>query len=314
VLDYVEATEMVPQGVRLWDVPAEQHPYPLSPTSHTQPKLAIKPHAAMNTREEKFVANLEEIQPRLPSKWQDMPLILFTLFMQTAVGGFWALMQIFPRLWIFPEYSRTSRQMLLAIGVCLGAGMLSSLAHLGTKKRAWRALGNLRKSWLSREVLFTGLFGAGWLLTTLDSMFWLHAIDIPTAFTATLGLGLVYSMSRVYQLPAVFAWNTWRTSLVFIVSALLLGQSLLAVLLPGSPNLMGNTILVLLFLQFLLTHKWLPPHPFRPIHVGSILAAMILSILSIFLPGAWVSLLFLSVLAQEGLGRWLFYQARTQSS
>jgi DMSO reductase iron-sulfur subunit len=298
--------------LRLWEIPAEKHPYPLPGYSHTQPRLAIQPHAGMQTPQEKSVANLEEIQPRPPSKWEDLPLVLFTLLMQMAVGGFWALMQIFPRLWILPEYAMASRQMLRLIGVCLGMGMLSSLAHLGTKKRAWRAFGNLRKSWLSREILFTGLFAAGWLLTTLD-MFWLGSTIPWTALTAMLGFGLVYSMARVYRLPAVPAWNTWRTNLVFILSALLLGQCLMTLALPAYPNAAGNVIVVLLFLQLLLMCKWLPPHPLHLIRVGTILTAMILSTLSFFLPDAWINpLLFLIVVAEEGMGRWSFYQARTR--
>jgi anaerobic dimethyl sulfoxide reductase subunit B (iron-sulfur subunit) len=312
VLDY-EETESGAKGLRLWEVSAEEHPYPLPCYSHTQPRLAIQPHAGMQTRQEKSVANLEEIQPRPPSKWEDLPLVLFTLLMQMAVGGFWALMQIYPRLWILPEFAMASRQMLRLIGICISMGMLSSLAHLGTKKRAWRALGNLRKSRLSREILFTGLFGAGWLLTTLNSMFWLGGTVPWTALTATFGICLVYSMAGVYRLPAVPVWNTWRTNLVFILSALLLGQSLMALALPEHPNAAGDVIVVLLFLQLLMMWKWLPPHPLHLIRVGTILAAMILSILSSFLLDAWINtLLFLIVVAEEGMGRWSFYQARTK--
>ncbi|HSB02105.1 MAG TPA: DmsC/YnfH family molybdoenzyme membrane anchor subunit [Anaerolineales bacterium] len=313
VLDYEETmTGLAVKELRLWEVPAEQHPYPLPGDSHTQPRLAIKPHAAMNAPEEKFVANLEEIQPRIPSQWEDVPLILFTLLTQMAVGGFWAMLWTFPRLWTLVEQETTLLQglPLLLIGGCLGAGMLASLAHLGRKKRAWRALGNLRKSWLSREVLFTGLFGTGWLLTTLQSIFWHRNTVEWMALTATLGFGLVYSMSRVYRLHTVPGWNTRRTNLVFIVSALLLGQSLMATLLPYGSQGIGGTILVLLFLQLSLMHKWLPRYPFHPIRVGLILAAMILSIISLSLPGSWLSaLIFLIVAMEESIGRWSFYQA-----
>src|SRR5512140_1103650 len=108
--------------------------------------------------------------------------------------------------------------------------MLASLAHLGRKQRAWRALGNIRKSWLSREILFTGLFGAGWLFTILERVLWQRSTVEWIALTATFGIGLVYSMSKVYRLPAIPAWNTPRTNLVFMVSALLLGQSVMATL------------------------------------------------------------------------------------
>ena len=65
VLDYGEGTTAsAAEELRLWDIPAAEHPYPLPMNSHTQPRLAVKPHVAMIAPEEKFVANFEEIQPR----------------------------------------------------------------------------------------------------------------------------------------------------------------------------------------------------------------------------------------------------------
>ncbi len=311
VLDYQETTTAWDTNeLRLWDVPAEEHPYPLRGDSHTQPRLAIRPHVAMAAQEEKSVANLEEIQPRLPAKWEDVPLILFTLLTQAAVGGFWTMLWRLPRGWA--GQSTASWQLpLLLVGALLGAGMLASLAHLGTKAGAWRALGNLRRSWLSREVLFTGLFGMGWLVNTLESVFWHHSTLEGMAVTATLGLGLVYSMSKVYRLPAVPAWNTRRTNLVFIVSALLLGQSMMAVLLSPEANLASSLLLILLLGQLLLTQQ--DRYPFHPIRMGAIVIGMILTIMSFFLTGTWLSMpIFLTIVAEEGLGRWAFYQARVR--
>ncbi|RPJ18264.1 MAG: dimethylsulfoxide reductase subunit B, partial [Chloroflexi bacterium] len=89
VLDYGAAATthaLAANKLALWDTPPEAHPYPLPNNSHTQPRLAIKHHPAMNLTEERFVANLEEIQPRAPSSWEEAPLILFTLLAQMAVG------------------------------------------------------------------------------------------------------------------------------------------------------------------------------------------------------------------------------------
>ncbi len=310
VLNYAETTEMIPQGVRLWDAPAEQHPYPLSPTSHTQPHLAVKPHTAMSVREEKSVANFEEIQPRALSKWEEVPLIMFTLLTQMAAGGFWSMLWTFPRVWAPAGQAITLSQLLplLLVGGSLGAGMLASLAHLGTKQRAWRALGNLRKSWLSREVLFTGLFGVG-LLSTLASVLWQHGIIEWVGLTATLGLGLIYSMSRVYRLHTIPAWNTWRTNAVFMGSALLLGQSLMATLLPYESKVSGSIILIALLLQLFLAYQWLTRYPFHGIRIGLIVMVMLLTFMSFFLPSTVVSLLILLVVVmEESIGRWSFYQ------
>jgi anaerobic dimethyl sulfoxide reductase subunit B (iron-sulfur subunit) len=302
VLDYGESTDSGTKEIRLWDVPPDTHPYPLSLSSHTQPQLAIKPHVAMNTMEEKFVANLEEIQPRTPSDWEEVPLILFTLFTQMAAGGFWAM------LWTYPD--GTVLLPLLLIGLCLGAGMLASLAHLGTKRNAWRALANLRRSWLSREILFTGLFGVGWLFTVLQSLIWQRLALEWLGLTATFGLGLVYSMSRVYQLPAIPAWNTWKTNIVFIGSALLLGQSVMSVLSPDRSSLGESVILILLVTQLILMDRQSSSFSLWKIRVGLIFAGIVLAIIGLFLANSMNILLLLVVLLEEGIGRWLFYRSR----
>ena len=131
-----------------------------------------------------------------------------------AVGGFWAM------LWLFrgvPQYIP-----MLGIGLCLGAGMLASFAHLGRKRNAWRVLNHVRKSWLSREILFTILFGAGWL-ATLTSMILHTNIFILNWLSAWIGLVLIYGMARVYRLRAVPVWDSWRTQARFFISAALLG-------------------------------------------------------------------------------------------
>ncbi|HET9911231.1 MAG TPA: DmsC/YnfH family molybdoenzyme membrane anchor subunit [Anaerolineales bacterium] len=303
VLDYRPADSEM-QEFKLWDTPSETHPYPLSPSSHTQPHLAIKSHAAMNTSEEKFVANFEEIQPRRPSIWEEAPLILFTLLTQMAVGGFWAM------LWTSLLVRRLS---FLLVGLCLGAGMLASLAHLGKKKNAWRALVNLKRSWLSREVLFTGLFGAGWLVTILERMIWHRNTVEWLGLTATLGFGLIYSMAKVYRLPAIPAWNTWKTNAVFMVSALLLGQSMMAILLPYGSDVTDIFLLILLLAQLALIQKPFSRYPFRSIRIGLILIGMALTVINFITGGMvhfWLSILiFLTVVVEEAIGKWDFYQA-----
>lgn len=288
VLDYGEArTEQAwatPQ-LKLWETPAETHPYPLPNYSHAQPRLALQPHAAMNTLEKKAVANLEEIQPRSPSAWEEAPLMLFTLLGQMAVGGFWAMLWMFSPLWIIGKNNASGLRLLpaLLIGLCLGAATLASFAHLGTKKNAWRVLAHLSHSWLSREILFTGLFGLGWLFTSLESVIWHRASVIGLGVTATLGLGLVYSMAQVYRLKAAPLWNSWRTNAGFIVSALLLGQSLITSLLIFESNITGiqlsasqrlvanSGILSLLSVQLLLIRKQFPRSIHQDIRIGLIL-------------------------------------------
>jgi len=299
-------------GMALWEIPATEHPYPMSDRSRTGPRLVIKPHAAMKLTQEKFLANREEVHPQQTSGWEEAPLVAFTLLVQMAVGGFWAM------LWLFHDAPQLLS--MLWIGLCLGAGMLASFAHLGTKRNAWRVLNHLRKSWLSKEILLTILFGAGWLVT-LTSMILHTNLFILNWLSAWIGLVLIYGMSRVYRLPAVPVWNSWRTQARFFISAALLG--ILGVL-PISTwthvpvlewTLAGCIVILLLGAQAAITI--IRPLSFKwgRIQLGLILAGMIGCAILFFMPG-WFGAatglaVFLIILIEEVLGRWCFYQART---
>jgi DMSO reductase anchor subunit len=282
----------------------------------------------MHTTAKKSVANLEEVQPRRSSTWAELPLLLFTLLGQMAVGGFWSMLLLFPQRWRLGQYDATIAWLLpiLLMGVCLGAATLASFAHLGTRKNAWRVLINLRRSWLSREILFTGLFGMGWLFSVLELVIW-HRNTIATlGVTATLGLGLVYSMAQVYRLPAIPAWNTWRTNIGFLISALLLGVSGMAPLLqyeteitgiqvPSSQWItIGSGIMILLFLQLIWMPKQVHHTTIHHIRRGLIISGMGLAAMSFLLSGPHdfynMFLSFLIIAMEEGLGRWLFYRSR----
>lgn len=313
--------------IRLWEAPSDTHPHPLPAYSHTQPRLAIRQHPGMCGSAGKSLANTEEVQPRAPSAWDELPLLIFTLAGQMAVGGLWAMAWMFPALWSLVEVDAIGLQLFptLLIGLCLGAGVLASLAHLGTKKNAWRVLTNLRHSSLSKEVFFTLLFGAGLLVTILavlfhkDVIFWV-------AVPAVAGLGLVYNMAQVYHLPAAPGWNTWRTDVGFFISALLLGISLMTPVLAyesastgvpipqGRWITIGTAILALLLAQMALLQKRPRQSPGFEIRIGLIVIGTALAAAASFLAGlssTWISLLlFAIVLLEEILGRWLFYRSR----
>lgn len=326
ILDYGEMT--TGRGRALWETASKSHPYPLPMYSHTQPRLKITLHPAMNRTETKSVANLEEIRPRTPSVWEELPLILFTLLVQMAVGGFWAMNWMFSTLWALVQYDATGLRLLPAalIGTSLGAGMLASFAHLGTKKNAWRALSHLRKSSLSREILLLSLFALSWLFTTLESTILHHSMFELTAITAILGMGLIYNMAQVYRFPAAPGWNTWRTNAGFMISALVLGVSAMAALLAGESNvtgiqvpagqgmMIGASIMVMLLAQLGIMPKQSFSTSLLFFRIGLILVGMTFSVIALFLSASPAysthTLLFLIIASEEALGRWLFYRSR----
>jgi DMSO reductase iron-sulfur subunit len=297
VLNFVEVSALseVEGLMQLWDLPATEHPFPLPTNSRTEPHLAVKPHRAMGNDLEKKISNYEEIRPK--HQKSEIPLVKFTLMVQMAVGAFWAAQWMTESIPLIPY---------LIIGACLAVGGFFSFAHLGAKRNAWRAPFHLKKSWLSREILFVGLFGAGWLAGfVLPEMKWV---------TSLLGIGLIYSMAKVYQLRPMPAWNTWRTMAGFFVTSALLGQLLMTNFLEGSRLMWGMAALLLVGeLWLILSAKPNAQWTVNRLRVGLIACTMVGAAIMSVVPsplGAWISLsFFLTVLVEEIIGRLLFYEA-----
>jgi Fe-S-cluster-containing dehydrogenase component/DMSO reductase anchor subunit len=111
------------------------------------------------------------------------PLVWLTLLTQAAVGA-----------------SLTARDgggRLTAAGLAAVA-LAVSLLHLGRPVHAWKALRNLRRSWLSREVALFGVYGA------LAAV----AVAVPAAapLAALVGAAGVYASGRLYMVPGRPAW------------------------------------------------------------------------------------------------------------
>ena len=274
---------------------------------------------------EKTISNQEEIKPK--KQKSAISLIVFTLFAQMAVGGYWTAQWLFTPLWTLVEFEARFLRLIpyLIIGACLGIGGFFSFAHLGSKRNAWRALAHLRKSWLSQEILYTGLFGAGWLVS-IAPLPW-QVITIARALTSLLGFGLVYSMAQVYRLRIMVTWNTWRTTAGFFITALILGQLLMVNVLVYESQLTGinlpsvsirgvweiTVILLAGELGLWLSAKEKAHETVDRLRVnliaGAIIGAGIMSVAPNQI-GMWVSLpIFLIVVVEEIIGRWLFYEA-----
>ncbi|UCE03695.1 MAG: dimethyl sulfoxide reductase anchor subunit [Candidatus Latescibacterota bacterium] len=102
-----------------------------------------------------------------------------------------------------------------ALGVALG----TSLLHLGRKSRAWRALLNVRRSWLSREVAAFAGFAA-----VAGTQLWLAA-SWSRVTASLLGFAFLFCADRVYD-PVRSGWrlhsaDTLLTAL--LIASLLLG-------------------------------------------------------------------------------------------
>ena len=153
------------------------------------------------------------------------PLVVFTLLAALAAG----LM------------ATPAGQALLSLPVFIAlmavAGGASTL-HLGRRLRAWRAILNVRRSWLSREVAFFSLFGVLGVLALAPTSPWsprwlAGAVPawLPTA-AALSGFALLFAVDRVYSV-------TRTRGLAFHSARALLTGVMVAGLAAGVPWLWG---------------------------------------------------------------------------
>ena len=169
-------------------------------------------------------------------KTGEMSLAIFTLLAQMVVGAFWTGFGL--HLWMgggFPTPFGLALQWVFPVLVgCLGVGMGLSTAHLGKPWRCYRALNNLRYSWLSREILAVGCTFAGLLLFTglFSGPAWLppNLLVVPPTVLIPLGWAVgmtgalaIFCMAKIYMVPARPYWNHPHTMVAFFTSAMNLG-------------------------------------------------------------------------------------------
>lgn len=159
----------------------------------------------------------------------ELPLVIFTIIAQMSVGSFvvLGLIHLFGARTDRDVIDKVSDPALYAIGPILALGLLASMMHLGTPIRAINALRHLDSSWLSREILFGLLFAAiGGAFAFTQWFKWLtpRLRQALAGLAAVVGLALIWSMTMVYLLPTVPAWDSWATPARFFATTFLLGS------------------------------------------------------------------------------------------
>ncbi len=137
----------------------------------------------------------------------EWPLLVFTLISSLLVAWFaaFAFSQTLPWPWGFSFLGVTS--------------ILMSTLHLGRPERAWRAILNLRTSWVSREILFVSAF-LGLAI--------LHALLIPLphwllAVTAGLGFAALFAADKIYDVAGQVSPAIPHSAMNSLTAAYLLG-------------------------------------------------------------------------------------------
>lgn len=162
---------------------------------------------------------------------EELPMILFTVIAQMAIGAFWALgfVQLLGRLRKLPgeAIDRVTDTSLFAVGPLLVLGFFAAFFHLNDPFHAPFTLLHVGSSWLSRELLSGVLFGGfGFVFAACQWNKWLTRTlrDVLAVLTALSGLALLAAMSGVYcTVKTIPAWHTPAIPVFFFASALLTG-------------------------------------------------------------------------------------------
>jgi formate dehydrogenase iron-sulfur subunit len=162
------------------------------------------------------------------------PLVFLTLLTQLAVGTVAAVVALGGGAGLGPGAGAAAAAGVLAL--------MASVLHLGRPAHAWKALRNIKRSWLSREVALFGAFAGA--SVSYAATWPLHVASLRTGVGAgavALGVGGVFASARLYLVPARPMWNSPRTVVAFFATALALGPLAVAAMRP-SPTLVASAV------------------------------------------------------------------------
>ena len=166
----------------------------------------------------------------------EWPLLIFTIAMQAAIGGIFVL-------WIFqmrhrkkeiPEMFNLFKIPLIVIALLSLVGLGASFAHLGAPLNALNTIRNVGSSWMSREILVTGMFIGLVFLTVVWTLYRKKVSSWLLLAAALIGLVDVYCMAAIYSNSLIGPWNSIHTFMSFYGTTLVLGAVLAIVLLIPS--------------------------------------------------------------------------------
>lgn len=160
------------------------------------------------------------------------PLVFMLTLTQMALGIFaatFAMTQLFPGL----QSGLAGRLDLLAFGV-LVMGLNVAILHLGRPLKAYRAMANIRTSWLSREIAGFNLFAGA--ATSSLAWGWLAFPEqwtgippwVSSLGTVVAGVVAVACSAMLYIVTKRPLWTGFRTNSLFFLTAAVLGSATVA--------------------------------------------------------------------------------------
>lgn len=148
-------------------------------------------------------------------------LLIFTLCLQAAIGTMFCI-----TLGKQLNKDKLFKRAALSTAILSVIGILASLVHLGQPLSAFYSLNNLGSSWLSKEVLFAGMFMGIAVIYALVVYFKPTNQSLNTSLRwagSLVGLITVFSMAKVYTFTIVPVWQGANTFVDFYATTIVLG-------------------------------------------------------------------------------------------
>ena len=148
-------------------------------------------------------------------------LLIFTVAVPSSIGGMlflWFAQNILKKD-SETDLFKTMKWPLLAIAIISIIGLFASFFHLGKPTHALNALRGFGPSWMSNEIVITGLY-IGLACLTAGLAFYQKKINPAVMLiTGIVGLADIFCMSQLYKLKEVSGWDHIDTLLVFCGTA-----------------------------------------------------------------------------------------------
>ncbi|WP_318390810.1 dimethyl sulfoxide reductase anchor subunit family protein [Enterobacter sp.] len=189
----------------------------------------------------------------------ELPLLIFTLFLQGSVGI--TLWLAFRHTTLTPGNDLRRSLLPVAAGafVMAGLGLMASALHMGYPLNAFNALRHVGSSWLSREIVFASLYLAALGLATLLLFTGKPGWKTLLILAAVLGLVDVFCMAQIYMHTSVVTWQHVNTLVLFISTVVIMGSVVVSLVFQARRAVIYAVALIALFvlLRLLIQPLWL---------------------------------------------------------
>ena len=166
-------------------------------------------------------------------------LLIFTICMQTAIGMVVLITLFQHKINTYSENKKVNllKLPLIIITVLSIMGLAASFTHLGTPTNAINTIINFGNSWMSNEIVITGIFIA-LIVIALTLVFLQKKVNMNIILIASVvGLIDIFCMAKIYTTSLVDGWNNLNTYTSFYGTAFVLGAIFFATfVLPQTKN------------------------------------------------------------------------------